>query len=141
LGEGERRNEVTPREILEEVKRRIVADPGIYNQGTFCGMQCCIGGQIDVILNGLEAHNAHTRDRDGITFIADQALAAISEESPVWLFGQTNTDVPDDDVPEDELSEYWPNDLSVNYESAETPAERALVGCQAIDRYIKERGL
>lgn len=132
---------MTPREILEEVKRRIVADPGIYNQDTFCGMQCCIGGQIDVILNGLEAHNARTRDRDGVTFIANQALVAIGEESPVWLFGQTNTDVADDDIDEEDQNDYWPNDPSINYESSETPAERALVGCQAIDRFIAERVL
>lgn len=128
-------------ELLEEVKRRITADPGAYNQNTYCGTACCIAGHIDVILNGPEKHVSRgINTQDAITQISDIALEALGEPEDIWLFAQTNDD-PDEWDDEDLSTDCWPSDLSVEYVQARNAAERAAVGCKAIDRYLEEKSL
>jgi len=133
---------MTPREILEQVKARIIAHPETYNQNSFCGTECCIAGHIDVIINGLEAHNARGSDGSWMKMVEDieqVALEAIKEPSPkTWLFGQAE---PDEEDNYEDDPDYWPLDLSQEYYEAETTLERSKVACKAIDRYLEERGL
>lgn len=141
---------MTPREILVEVKRRIVAEPGAYSQNEFCGTPCCIAGHIDVIVNGMEAHLSHEAvGIIGITGIDGIASGAI-DDPEAWLFGECVDDEDlevhlKDEIDQDEsdfpVPYYWPFDLSGEYNAAETPEARALVGCKAIDRYMLERGI
>ena len=135
---------MSARELLEEVKRRIVADPGKYDQNTYCGTSCCIAGHIDVILNGSEKHISRgINTGDAIDQIASIALEALGEPEDIWLFAQP-MDVTDgsDDWDNEEIStDCWPVDLSQEYEDATSAAERAAVACKAIDRYMQDRGL
>jgi hypothetical protein len=135
---------MTTKELLEQVKARIMADPGSYMQTSFCGTQCCIAGHIDVLVNGAEFHNSRlTRQTfalavEEIEKVANEALG--EDESP-WLFGTINTDEDENNADYEQPVEYWPLDLCLEYVSKHTPAERAAVGCKAIDLYIEERGL
>lgn len=133
---------MTPREILEKVKERIMAEPLNYDQHDFCHMACCIGGHIDVILNGMESHLAKSRARNGVGEINDLATRAMGASFAPWLFGSIR---PSDEIDYDEDDvndpDYWPADLSDEYVEAGSGPNRALVGCKAIDRYIAERGL
>jgi hypothetical protein len=130
----------TPREILEEVKRRIVAEPEKYNQDSFCGTACCIAGHICAVTGALGPEGwvapINAKRIDSIDRSASESLGEY--ESP-WLFGEINTDREYD---EDERGpEYWPSDLSCDYVAAKTPLGKAAVGCKAIDGYLEERGL
>lgn len=119
------------RGLLEMVKERILAEPETYSQVTFCGMACCIGGHIDLVINGRHAHQEHRMDE-----IADIARSAIGEDEFPWLLGSIRRPSMDDDM----FAELWPWDLSLEYVN-NTNAGRAIVGCKAIDRYMKERGI
>lgn len=44
------------KKILSWVKRKILAHPELYNQGSFCGTECCIAGWIDIKANGEDLH-------------------------------------------------------------------------------------
>lgn len=130
------------RELLEEVKRRITADPGKYNQNTYCGTTCCIAGHIDVILNGPERHVSRPPSA-AIEQISAVALEALGEPEDIWLFAQPmeNVDVDEDWEEEEDCVDYWPRDLSWEYKAANNAAQRAAVGCKAIDRYLEEKAL
>lgn len=135
--------QLTPRQILEEVKRRIVADPNSYNQNSFCGSICCIAEHIDVIVNGLLAHEMRV-DRDGwkkaiedIENVGNQALAL---DCPTWLFGQPDPHQDEDDFCTDQ-SDTWPLDLSLAYNNSDDKAERVGVALEAIDRFLSEQAL
>jgi len=131
----------TIRPLMEEVKRRLMLDPDRYDQNIFCGSPCCIAGHIDTLVNGLNAHLGHAT---GETITA--ACIALNEASPIWLFGATldnemcekllehgeATVAPDPDS--------WPADLSLRYLDAQFPAEQAAVACDAIDRWLAEKG-
>lgn len=129
------------RELLEMVKANITADPGCYKQTNFCGMQCCIGGHIDIILNGMDLHRARRGAPNEINQITDVAIEAVGEDSAPWLFGTIReSDELEADEGDPEDPEFWPPDLSDEYAASHGTA-RALVGCKAIDRYMKERGI
>lgn len=136
---------MTPREILEETKRRVLADPTTYSQDSFCDTPCCIAGHIDIIVSGLKVHMGRKATwRENIAEIERVALKALGEPESIWLFGQPKSyqDESDDEEDEQELdSDYWPLDLSISYDQAEGPKGRARVACAAIDHYIRERGL
>ncbi len=135
---------MTVREILEEVKRRIRENPESYTQQSFCGSQCCIAGHIDAIINGLEFHNARTQTqspRNAIDEIERVANSALGETYSPWLFGMVNSDESENDPDDEQCDEYWPLDLSIDYDCEPTPEGRAKIGCDAIDRYLGERGL
>lgn len=132
---------MTVRELLEEVKVRITADPSKYNQNTYCDTACCIAGHIDVILNGPEKHVSRgIKTQEAIMQISDIALEALGEPEDIWLFAQPRSLSEEDDDEEDD-PDLWPRDLSVEYENATTAAGRAAVGCKAIDRYLEEKAL
>ncbi len=128
----------TPRKILEEVKRRIVSDPGSYSQNTFCGSCCCIAGHIDCIINGHDAH-VNRPPSCAIWEIEAVALKALGESKSIWLFGQIRDDF-DEDQDDDDDPDYWPMDLGEEYEE-KSGVDRATVACKAIDRYMEERGI
>lgn len=140
---------LTPREILEKVKERIMAEPLNYDQRDFCHTACCIAGHIDVILNGSEVHAKRTSSNGGISQIDGIATAAIGEIESPWLFGTIKPECEyneegDDGEPEQwdaSSGDYWPPDLSDEYVDAGRGPSRSLVGCKAIDRYMKERGI
>lgn len=119
------------RPLLEEVKRRITASPANYNQDHYCSTRCCIAGHIDVILNGSEVHESRV-GKVGWTKasvqVSNLAEIAIGEPEP-WLF-----------------SAIWEDhdDLYARYTQAEVLKDviaMAATGCDAIDLYLKERGL
>lgn len=119
------------RGLLEMVKERILAEPETYSQFTFCGMACCIGGHIDLVLNGKETHQKHYMED-----IEHIAILAVGEDRCPWLFGSIRRpESHDGDEPG-----LWPLNLSLEYVN-NTNAGRAIVGCKAIDRYMKERGI
>jgi hypothetical protein len=136
---------MTVREILEEVKRRIRENPESYTQQSFCGSQCCIAGHIDAIINGLEFHIARTQTQSTRNAIIEEiervANSALGETDSPWLFGEVNSDESENDPDDEQCAEYWPLDLSIAYDSESTPEGRAKIGCDAIDRYLDERGL
>jgi hypothetical protein len=109
----------TPRTILEEVKRRIVADPASYNQQNYCGSVCCIAGHIDILLRGSRAHKESSDKNPCMIWIVAEDF--IGERDP-WLFSGV---------------ESWPHDLGLAWDNEDHVA----VACRAIDRYIAERGL
>lgn len=134
---------MTPREILEQVKQRITHDPATYQQTSFCGTQCCIAGHIDVILNGAEFHDERLQRQSfesAIEEIEDIANAALGETESTWLFGTINCYEDENSPDEEQCPEYWPLDLSIEYETVNNRG-KAAVGCKAIDRYLEERGL
>lgn len=117
------------RPLLEEVKRRITAHPHSYSQDDFCGMTCCIGGHIDVILNGEQVHRERMSRRDHATSavqIEMLANAALGVKDRPWLFD-----------PADE----WPFEVQEEYYDAKDEIGRSAAGCHAIDLYLEERGL
>lgn len=138
---------MSPREILEQVKTRIMADPESYNQGSFCGTQCCIAGHIHIVVEGMKKHMALQKWiwREAINEIDSVATAALGETESPWLFGQINTDADDNYYDDDYYDDdnYWPQDLSIEYGQYDQCdyLERAMVGCKAIDRYLEQRGL
>lgn len=83
--------------------------------------------------------------REAIAQISNIALMALGESGDIWLFSQPLPDAlsVDDDEYEYEVygDDYWPLDLSREYEDASTAAQRATVGCKAIDRYLEEKAL
>jgi hypothetical protein len=132
------RRSMEPRELLEEVKRRIVSNPFNYNQNTFCGTVCCVAGHIDCVVNGAEVHNARPA-RSSFRVVDNEATAALGEASSPWLFGQVRDALEEDDAEDD--PDYWPLDLSIKYVDADGAEERAAVACEAIDRYLAQRKL
>lgn len=45
--------------LLTWVKKMIMLHPENYDQGEWCGTNCCIAGWIDIKVNGTEAHAQH----------------------------------------------------------------------------------
>ena len=133
---------MSTRELLETVKQRILEHPGDYDQATFCGTACCIAGHIDVVLNGLHAHvmrpfKSKGADRPDVEQIA---MDALGETETLWLFGQPRAEFDDDDHEDEDDPDFWPLDLSREYNSAGLSG-RAKVACKAIDMYMEERGI
>jgi len=135
---------MTRLELLTKVKERIIAEPACYDQDGFCGTQCCIAGQIDCVLNGVEVHKARGANSSASDEVETIALRALGEPSRmVWLFGPICETEDDDDDDDEDRDWKWPLDLSVEYNDALTKddyAGLAQVGCKAIDRYIEQRG-
>ena len=142
---------MTPREILEEVKRRITKAPETYSQTNFCGTPCCVAGHIDCILNGEEEHERRNlglwnwlQDRNFEAThgeINKIAASALGVQVDHWIFNGIDEKLNADDDDSVESSYFWPYDLNLAYNEADDSAERAKVGVMAIDRFIKERGL
>lgn len=111
---------LTPREILEEVKRRITAKPESYDQGDWCGTTCCIAGHIVAVCNLKKVGRYDT------PYVAAELIQDPNIEEP-WIF----------ECP-------FPGNLGRSYAAAYPSKDyprMAAVGCKAIDRYMKERGI
>ncbi len=143
---------MTPRELLEQVKQRILADPKSYMQTSFCGTQCCIAGHIDAIINGAEFHNTRiTRQTfaSAIEEIERLDNDALGETDPPWLFGTINArDARDKRISVAEGEAYVLEKEAhvressyMRYELTLDGEGRVKVGCKAIDRYLEERGV
>jgi hypothetical protein len=48
--------QITVRQLFQIAKARILKNPAKYDQRTYCGTPCCIGGHIDIVLNCLRKH-------------------------------------------------------------------------------------
>jgi hypothetical protein len=108
--------ELTPRQVLEEVKRRITKDN--YNQENFCGTVCCIAGHIDCVVNGEEEHAKHS---SGDVLHAADIVIKNDFSNSTWLFS---------------WAYYWPEKAKQEY--CRDPVYGARI---AIDMYMEERDL
>lgn len=116
-------SKLTPREILEEVKRRIAAKPESYDQHEFCGIRACIAGHIVAV-----AKRHKVAEKRGTAYAAGTSIKDEMGED-CHLFEASWTKYPD---------------LARLYRTAwmeDDYSRMAAVGCKAIDRYMKERGI
>lgn len=114
---------LTPREILEEVKRRITAKPESYEQETFCGSPCCIAGHLLAVVRRRKSGMA-----TGLPGVMAADILGAKDDYP-WLFTAIWVGRPT---------------LHNAYSRAKYKGDHAgmaAVGCKAIDRYMKERGI
>ena len=107
--------ERTPKALLEWVAKHINKEN--YDQGCFCGTVCCIGGWIDVRLNGMKEHLKHSPFT--VVRIAKMALdEPVASHVVPWLLHSK------------------PVSPFVHFPKKFTPA----LARKAIKLYIKERG-
>lgn len=103
------------RKALEWVKEKIVKYPEKYNQGNYCGTQCCIAGWLDIYANGAVAHRYHKDD-----VVQIEALKVLGEQAELH------------------------NPYGIDLFSPDSVSERrtfkgALQGCLEIDKYLLQR--
>lgn len=130
--------------LFELLKARLRAAPDRYNQSTFgeiiedmgvdypkpsdinlCNTQCCMAGEVFIIVKGPEKFLEYVCDPYRSTYdiqsVAQDALG-ISRPTAQCLFGHTDT---------------WPLYLQVAYNQASTQAEIVEVACTFLDAVVR----
>ncbi len=108
-------------ELLTQVKSKLRAHPENYDQSSYCGTRCCIGGWMYRIVTG-QTLDENFSNSDAITMFLEWCFGG--GELP-WLVGLTHP--------------CWPRDLAVEFHHASranSMSGMAEVGCKAIDRWI-----
>jgi hypothetical protein len=115
--------------LLTAVKHYIRLHPEMYNQDSFCGTACCIGGWMFTLVTGLKPW---TVTGSAVSEFANWCLTGEDDALP-WLL-TTKTTV--------ENRHMWPVDISRKYlDAGDDMRKRAEAGCEAVDRWMAEQGI
>lgn len=114
--------------LLTAVKHQIRLHPDEYNQNSFCGTACCIGGWMFTLVTGLATWEVVGGK---VSEFASWCLTGSDDVALPWLL-TTTTDK--------ENRHMWPVDISKKYITGDARG-RAEAGCEAIDRWMLEQGI
>lgn len=107
--------------LLLETKQAILDHPESYEQDHFCGSKHCIAGFVVSVGDPELFRFAQQTRNDGAIYVRSRTLLSM------------------DNMDFEEMTDpacCWPDPLRLQYESANTDAERAKAAAAAIDYYI-----